>query len=84
MQHKLKIWPEYFGPVISGEKTFEVRKNDRDFKIGDTLVLEEYVVDYIWERSYYTGRTVKVEVTYILDGPLAVKDLCIMSIKKVN
>ena len=31
MIHELKIYPEYFKAVISGEKTFEIRKNDRPF-----------------------------------------------------
>ena len=35
MVHELKCWPEYFEAVISGAKTFEVRKNDRDFAVRD-------------------------------------------------
>lgn len=30
--HYLKIWPDYFDLIYRGEKTFELRKNDRDFK----------------------------------------------------
>ena len=33
--HNLKIKPQYFKDVVSGIKTFEVRKNDRNFKVGD-------------------------------------------------
>ena len=42
MTHELKTWPEFFGPVWTGEKKFEIRKNDRDFAPGDTLLLREY------------------------------------------
>lgn len=33
----LKIYPSYFRDVLSGDKTFEIRKNDRDYEIGDLL-----------------------------------------------
>ena len=58
--HNLKIKPQYFKDVISGLKTFEVRRNDRNFKVGDIIALEEYKGDY-------TSRFVNVEITYILD-----------------
>lgn len=59
--HRLKIKPEYFIDATDGKKTFELRKNDRDFKVGDTLILQEYNEDY-------TGRATKVKVTYMLKG----------------
>ncbi|NEZ54976.1 DUF3850 domain-containing protein [Adonisia turfae] len=40
--HNLKSWPHHFWPVVRGEKPFEIRKNDRDFKVGDYLALQEY------------------------------------------
>lgn len=42
MTHHLKILPEYFQGVINGKKPFEIRYNDRDFKKGDRVILEEY------------------------------------------
>lgn len=41
MIHQLKIDSQYFSKIIKGEKTFEVRKNDRDFHVGDYLGLNE-------------------------------------------
>ena len=41
MIHTIKITPEFFYPVSSGEKPFEVRKKDRDYKVGDTLRFRE-------------------------------------------
>lgn len=38
-QHILKTVEPYFSAVLSGEKTFEVRRNDRAFQKGDVLVL---------------------------------------------
>lgn len=42
MIHELKTLPEYFADVILGKKTFEVRKYDRPFHIGDLLALNEF------------------------------------------
>lgn len=62
--HNLKCWPEYFGLILRGRKTFELRRNDRDFKIGDTVELNE------WEPEYeqYTGRRIIFSIIGILHG----------------
>lgn len=61
--HKLKTWPAYFWPAYAEVKTFELRKNDRDFKVGDGLTLQEWDPD----TNKYTGRELELEITYILD-----------------
>lgn len=60
-KHNLKILPEYFEAVINDEKTFEIRKNDRNFIVGDIAVLKEF------ENGSYTGRFVEAEITYLTD-----------------
>jgi hypothetical protein len=40
--HELKIDEEYLLAILTGEKTFEIRKNDRDFKTGDIVTLLGY------------------------------------------
>jgi hypothetical protein len=62
--HTLKTWPVYFKAIVDGVKTFECRKNDRDFKVGDCLVLQEFNNDSL----SYTGEMVMKEITYILHG----------------
>ncbi|ECZ3727802.1 DUF3850 domain-containing protein, partial [Listeria monocytogenes] len=37
--HNLKINSEYFLPVKEDLKSFEIRKNDRDFHVGDLVIL---------------------------------------------
>lgn len=61
MVHSLKIREEYFCAVNNGNKTFEVRKYDRDFRVGDCLALNE-----IDNNGEYTGRHLVVRITYIL------------------
>ncbi len=62
--HQLKIKSEYLNAIIFGDKTFEIRKNDRDFKVGDrvTLIEEEgeryltirikYITSYAQQNGY--------------------------------
>ncbi len=63
-KHNLKTWIEYFTQVWDGKKNFEVRKNDRNFKVGDTLILRE------WDNveNNYTGRYMYRKIKYILNG----------------
>lgn len=35
--HTLKTWEPYFSATLRGEKTFEVRKNDRNYAVGDII-----------------------------------------------
>ena len=47
--HELKLDTKYFDDVKSGKKNFEIRKNDRNFKVGDILDLKKY-------KSYKNGK----------------------------
>ena len=82
MEHKLKILSRYYEAILQGKKTFEVRKDDRPFQEGDTLLLQETVTP---NGCGYTGREMKVDVTYILRDSEYVKDgYCIMGIKIIS
>lgn len=61
--HALKIEPNYFGDIIDGKKAFEIRENDRNFKVGDYLALNELDDS----RTGYSGRSVLTRITYIVD-----------------
>ena len=58
--YKLKTLPHFFNALSDGVKNFEIRKNDRDFHVGDTLHLEEWTPD-----AHYTGRMLVRIVIYI-------------------
>ncbi len=61
--HELKTINPFFEDVWSGLKDFEVRKNDRYFKVGDILKLVEY-----GESKHYVPRFIFKEIKYILKG----------------
>ncbi|WP_431808218.1 DUF3850 domain-containing protein [Lysinibacillus sphaericus] len=75
--HELKIAPEYFGPVFDGIKTFEIRKDDRGYQVGDLLLLKEY------ENGAFTGNAVLKEVTY-LTADYQQPDYVTLAIKEPN
>lgn len=63
--HTLKTEPEYFQSVLDGTKTAEVRLNDRDYQVGDVLVLREMTP----VADLYTGRECRRIITHILTDP---------------
>ena len=77
MEHELKILPEYFEAVLDGVKTFELRRDDRNFQVGEGIELKEF------DGEKYTGREVPVEIVYKLDGGNfgLEKGYCILGIK---
>jgi hypothetical protein len=79
--HELKTWPEPFQAVLDGRKRHEIRVNDRGFAVGDVLELFEYE-PHKPDGEKYTGRTVRVRVTYLTPGGSwgLPAGLCVMSI----
>jgi hypothetical protein len=77
--HELKTWPDPFEAVWDGRKPYEVRRNDRNYLVGDCLVLRE------WDpgRSRYGQRSISAVITYLTPGgqwglPL---DVCVLGIR---
>lgn len=67
MLHELKISPKYYDAVVNGIKTFEIRKNDRNYSVGDTLWLREFDKDDIYQSPKYTGKECFAAITYIFN-----------------
>jgi hypothetical protein len=84
MIHELKSWPTFFEAIRRTIKRHELRRNDRDYRVGDILKLREYDP----ENDTYTGREQVATVTYItsVDSPCAFSEqglqpgFCILSI----
>jgi ParB family chromosome partitioning protein len=74
--HQIRLAKSYFDDVANGIKTFELRKNDREYKKGDILEMMEFA------DGKNTGRMVRVLVTYILEDYTGIEDgYCIMATK---
>ncbi|WP_186131670.1 DUF3850 domain-containing protein [Burkholderia gladioli] len=85
--HELKSWKEFFTAIKSGARRHELRRNDRDFKVGDILLLREWDDDL----AIFTGDTFRVTITSMTsrDIPCAVSaeglhpDFCILSVEPI-
>lgn len=89
--HELKILHEYLVDVDLGKKTFELRKNDRDYQVGDLIRFidireddstanKNQIEPYIDENALY-------RITYVLKGAEQYgidRDYCILAIKKLD
>ncbi|MCB8504861.1 DUF3850 domain-containing protein [Enterococcus durans] len=60
--HELKIDNIYFEDILNNSKKFEIRNNDRNFSVGDIVILKE-----IDSKRNYTDRKISVKIIYITD-----------------
>lgn len=59
-KHEIKILPQYYEAVSKGIKQFELRKDDRDYQVGDLVRLRE------WDGKEYTGNKMIIGIKYVL------------------
>ena len=81
MTHNIKLEIKFCDAVLNGKKTFEVRKNDRNYKRGDLIKFVPVTSGFhiplehpIMNKTY--------EITYVLSGWGIEKGFCVFSIKK--
>jgi hypothetical protein len=67
-EHELKCWPSFFDAIQRGDKTFEVRYDDRGFQAGDTVTLKEWDPQQRELIGYgaFTGRALTARIGYVL------------------
>lgn len=61
--HELKAFLDNYQAIASGKKRSDIRRNDRNFKPGDTITYNEGCMQN--GEFIETGRRVNAEVTYI-------------------
>ena len=83
MIHHLKTWPVFFAAQSANAKQFEIRKDDRDYRIGNTFVSQEWLP----EEARYSGREIRYTITYILrnapDFGLML-GYCVLSLQRIE
>lgn len=68
VEHRLKTLPDYYEAVKRGDKTFEVRRDDRGFQKGDVLVLEKYKIGLGYMKEGENWARIRKVITYVLTG----------------
>ena len=75
-QHEVKIVASYYEDVVSGKKSFELRKNNRGYKQGDSLKMLEF------KDGKHTGRTIDADIIYMLEDYTGLTEgYCILGIR---
>lgn len=80
MIHELKIFPEFFAAVACGVKRAELRKNDRNYQIGDTL----HLCEFNQVTGLRTGEYINVTVTHIADIGTWLPGYVLLSVELVD
>lgn len=80
MKHNLRTSSDSFSEIWAGKKKFEICIDDKNYQIGDDLLLLEYNP----QTSTYTGRWIEVCITYKVEGGQhgLPENLCILSIQE--
>lgn len=72
-EHVVKCWIPYFEAIDRGDKSFDVRRDDRGYQKGDTLVLEKYDGKhhrYVMDGYNFSAKPYRITrtITYVLTG----------------
>lgn len=73
--HDVKLAAMYYDDVISGRKPFELRKNDRNYRVGEILREHECI------DGEETGRIIVADIIYLLEDYTGLQEgYCILGI----
>ena len=76
--HNKKLIQPYFDDVWNENKTFEIRKNDCNYQVGDLLILREFDK----KTDKYTGDWIMTKITYKIENFVGIEEgYCILEIK---
>ena len=96
MIHTVKCDSDFFHALKCGDKTFELRRNDRDYRVGDYLAVNEVTEVRDEEMSLYlkvpavykkvfSGDSLLFRITYVLeDAELLAPSMVALGLKKVS
>lgn len=81
INHVLKIKEEYANAICSGDKTFEIRYNDRGYQKGDKI---QFKCHYLGVSEYHEINKIIYEITYLIHGWGLKEDWCVFGIREVK
>lgn len=85
MLHNLKIRTNFLSDIITNEKTFEIRKDDRNFKVGDLISFIPLLNDSpMLEKKGFYLYEITYKLTYGEFSEGLKKGYCILGIRKVE
>lgn len=62
--HEVKSWPDYFASLIDGSRQFDLRENDRNYRVGDIIRFREFDD----RTGKYTDAELRRRITYVMEG----------------
>ena len=77
--HELKTWDEFWDDLVSGAKTFEIRKDDRNFKVGDVLIQKKLNP----RTKTFSGDILNFYITYKTTFKQK-KGYCVLGIRRIS
>lgn len=80
--HEIKLNKCYADAVLSGEKPFEIRRNDRGYQKGDRVKFEVVEGDFAVCVFHPLNKEI-FEITYLVHGYGLEKDWCVFGIKRL-
>lgn len=84
MLHKIKIRESFANAVYTGDKTFEVRKNDRGYQKGDLIAFTVLYDSDGLEMTSHPIMRKTYQITYVLSGWGIEDGYCVFGIKEIE
>ena len=82
MEHSIKIEQAYLRHILEGKKTFEVRKNDRDYQVGDTIYFMPLKDENHYDVYANGYKEQLFEITYVHQGLGLQEGYCVLGIRE--
>jgi hypothetical protein len=77
-EHEIKIHTVYYNRVLEGVKPFEIREDDRDYQVGDILLMREFDP----ERGEYISHSAPIRALVTYKSTFQQKDgWCVLGTK---
>lgn len=87
--HNVKSWTYLFDALLNGNKHHDIRVMDRDYKVGDLMLMQEYD----WGAKQYTGRETVRQISYITSAKheacafshaVLHPEFCVLSLERIK